>query len=773
MLTLTDRRSSTIKAGVKLMDNQLILHLKTGQTVEGNLARIFGTNDSDIEIFSEYEQRKLLFALDEICDIRFTRNPVRVAIDEPTSIEEIQTIVGRTFRVAVFTKRKFHKGILSLHQDENTPYRSIFFTFSGIRYRREVRRISKILEERGLVTDSLVNEALAIQEKLHTQLIGEIIAETAELTHEHIEKQIEKAARKPEHLIDARVGDILVEAGLVTREQAETAYRIQQNNKKFKVGEILIKMGLITEEQLLSALATKFRMRFIDLDGMIPTMEALKALSEGLVSQLQVFPIEYDGHRLVVATASPTDMTVGDRLRFCSKYNIELVIAPSKQISSAIEKYYHQQREETFTDLEGVMDEALAVIVEEEKEDPHIVEPDSVVIALINRILIEAFKREASDIHFEPNGSNNPVLVRFRIDGECMVVHRIAASYKNAIIARIKIISGLDITERRRPQSGKIFLRFEQHKLEYRVEITPIAGGQESAVLRLFGVSEPLPLSEMGLMPYNLERFMGIIDKPFGMILCVGPTGSGKTTTLHSALSYINTPTRKIWTAEDPVEITQPGLCQVQVNSKIGFSFADALRSFLRADPDVIMIGEMRDIETAKIAIESSLTGHLVFSTLHTNSSPETVVRLIEMGMDPFNFADALLGIMGQRLARALCDNCKKSRQPERGEYDDLMDELVRICGRIPDIIPPYEETVFMEKTGCEQCDWRGYRGRLAIHELMLGTPQIKRAIREKRGAGELKMIAIEEGMWTLRMDGIMKVFKGLTDLEQIRKVCI
>lgn len=755
------------------MNNQLIIHLKTGQTIEGSLARVFGSNDSDIEIYSENERRKLLFALDEICDIRFSQNPVRAAFDEPTTVEEVQTVIGRTFRVAVYTKMKFLKGFLSLHQDENAPYRTIFFTFSGTRYRREVRRIGQILEDKGLVTNDNLNEALAIQEKLHKKLIGEIIAETTELTHEHIEKQVEAAAQKPESMANARVGDILVEAGLVTREQVETAYRIQQNNRKFKVGEILIKMGLITEDQLLSALATKFRMRFIDLDTITPTMEALNALSEGLVSQLQVFPIEHDGNRLVVATSTPTDMTVGDRLRFCSKYNIELVIAPSKQIADAIEKYYHQQKENIYTGLEGLIDETLSVIVEEETEDSQITEPDSVVIALINRILIEAFKRGASDIHFEPNGGKNPVLVRFRIDGECTLAHKIAASCKNAIISRIKIISGLDITERRRPQSGKIFLRFEQHKLEYRVEITPVAGGQEAAVLRLFGVSKPLPLGEMGFMAYNLERFMRVIDKPYGIILCVGPTGSGKTTTLHSALSYINTPARKIWTAEDPVEITQPGLCQVQVNAKIGFSFADALRSFLRADPDVIMIGEMRDVETAKIAIESSLTGHLVFSTLHTNSAPETIVRLIEMGMDPFNFADALLGIMAQRLARALCDNCKKARQPQRDEYDEIMADLVRICGRIPDIIPPYEETVFMEKTGCEQCGWRGYRGRIAIHELMLGTPQIKRAIREKRGAEEIKLIAIEEGMWTLRMDGIMKVFKGFTDLEQIRKVCL
>ena len=277
----------------------------------------------------------------------------------------------------------------------------------------------------------------------------------------------------------------------------------------------------------------------------------------------------------------------------------------------------------------------------------------------------------------------------------------------------------------------------------------------------------------MGFMPHNLERFKEVLSKPYGMILCVGPTGSGKTTTLHSALTHVNTPSRKIWTVEDPVEITQPGLCQVQVNTKIGYSFAEALRSFLRADPDIIMIGEMRDSETAKIAIEASLTGHLVFSTLHTNSAPETAVRLIDMGMDPFNFADALLAIIAQRLAKKLCDYCKKPKRPTREEYDELIAEFVYHSGKMLDAIPPYEDATLMENNGCEHCEGRGYNGRIAIHELMLGTPIIKRALREGKGAEELKNIALEEGMWTLKMDGICKVFQGLTDLEHVRKVCL
>ena len=372
-------------------------------------------------------------------------------------------------------------------------------------------------------------------------------------TGNKIEEIIQRTLDKSNIQHNVRVGDILIKAGVLTCEQIGEALEAQVNGKKLKVGELLISKGFITEDILLQALATKFRLRFINLETIIPCDEALGALSEELVNRLRVFPIEFDGRTLVVATSTPTDVTVQDDLRLSTKYRIELVVASSRQITAAIDKYYHKHAVDKYavdTLLESMEEGAQLVSVDNEGDDAQIAESDSQVIALVNLILLDAYKRGASDIHLEPGTARSPIIVRYRIDGECMTVHKIAATYKRAIIQRIKIISRLDITERRRPQSGKILIKFDQRKLEYRVEVTPIVGGHEAVVLRLLSASKPLPLSEMGFMPYNLERFKDVLNKPYGMILCVGPTGSGKTTTLHSALTHVNTPRRKIWTVE-------------------------------------------------------------------------------------------------------------------------------------------------------------------------------------------------------------------------------
>jgi type II secretory ATPase GspE/PulE/Tfp pilus assembly ATPase PilB-like protein len=400
-------------------------------------------------------------------------------------------------------------------------------------------------------------------------------------------------------------------------------------------------------------------------------------------------------------------------------------------------------------------------------------ENDSVVVRLANQVILDAYKARASDIHVEPYGAAKDTVIRYRIDGQCGEYQRIPGAYRRAIVARLKIMSMLDIAERRKPQDGKIKFKLpDAREIELRVATIPTSGGNEDIVMRILAASEPIPVDKLGMTDRNLREMKGIASKPYGLVLVVGPTGSGKTTSLHSVLGYINKPERKIWTAEDPVEITQYGLRQVQVQPKIGFTFAAAMRSFLRADPDVIMVGEMRDEETASTGIEASLTGHLVFSTLHTNSAVETVIRLLDMGLDPFNFADALLGIMAQRLVRRICEKCKETYHPDRAEFDELAEaygkEEFEKLGHHHD-----DAFVLYRGTGCANCNKTGYRGRAGIHELLVATDEIKRLIQAKARVPEMVASARSDGMTTLVQDGILKSLQGLTDFRQVKAVAI
>ncbi len=388
-------------------------------------------------------------------------------------------------------------------------------------------------------------------------------------------------------------------------------------------------------------------------------------------------------------------------------------------------------------------------------------------------MILDAWRKKASDIHIEPSPSDKITRIRFRIDGICQPYIQVPNAFTRAVVSRIKIMANLDIAEKRLPQDGKIkFKQKGKDLLELRVATVPTVGGLEDVVLRLLHTGTPLKLNEIGMSERNLKKFIDIISQPYGLVLVVGPTGSGKTTTLHSALSYINTPDKKIWTAEDPVEITQPGLRQVEVRPKIGLTFARIMRSFLRADPDVIMIGEMRDEETATIGIEASLTGHLVFSTLHTNSAPETVTRLLEMGLDPYNFADSLLGVLAQRLIRTLCKNCKEAYHPTKEEFDELVAEYgEEYFGRVG--VKYSGNLILYRPKGCDVCGGTGYKGRMGIHELLINDDEIKALIKKKAPTEEIRKVAIRQGMTTLKQDGIEKVLEGYTDLKEVRRVCI
>ncbi|MCM2253599.1 MAG: Flp pilus assembly complex ATPase component TadA [Ramlibacter sp.] len=415
---------------------------------------------------------------------------------------------------------------------------------------------------------------------------------------------------------------------------------------------------------------------------------------------------------------------------------------------------------------------------------------DNELVKFVNKVIVDAHQQKASDIHIEPLPGKAKTGIRFRIDGSLQPYIEVPAQFRQALVTRLKIMCDLDISERRKPQDGKIkFRKFGPLDIELRVATIPSAGGVEDVVMRILSGGEPIPMEQLGLAPHNRQRVEQTVSKPHGLFYVCGPTGSGKTTTLHSILKFLNRPDTKIWTAEDPVEITQKGLRQVQINRKAGIDFATVMRAFLRADPDVIMVGESRDRETVSMGVEASLTGHLVFSTLHTNSAPESIVRLLDMGMDPFNFADALLGILAQRLARKLCD-CKQAYTPDAEEIKLFVAEYADELRHAPDWKADYGaqaralyegwvqqwgqegRLTFYRSGACAKCNGTGYKGRVGLHELLVADDRIRRLIQERARVADLFAAAVETGMHTLKMDGMEKVMQGLTDLRQVRSVC-
>jgi len=457
-------------------------------------------------------------------------------------------------------------------------------------------------------------------------------------------------------------------------------------------------------------------------------------------------PLDKRGEEWVVLMVNPDDIPQRDRIEQILKTkNVKYLPATAEDIDKFIDHFFG---------LEEMVAHGVA---------------DSVIVKMVDKIINEACERQASDIHIEPDISDEDVKVRFRIDGECLLYKTLPFSYRSPIVSRLKIMANLDITERRLPQDGKIkFRRPNDEEIELRVATIPTYGGVEDVVLRILTRGRILSLAELQMTPEDHRRFLEVLKKPYGLILIVGPTGSGKTTTAHAALQILNKPNVKIWTAEDPVEIAQKGIRQVQVHHKIGYDFSHAMRAFLRADPDIIMVGEMRDYETAKTGIEASLTGHLVLSTLHTNNAPETIVRLLDMGIDPFAFADSLLCVLAQRLVRTLCPACREPYRPTAEEWA----QLEHLSGKSLKEEFPKTQTLY-RPVGCKACNKTGYRGRKAIFELLIASEEIKHLIIGKKSVSEIRKTAMEEGMRTLLQDGIRRVMAGETDLTEVLSVCI
>ncbi len=569
--------------------------------------------------------------------------------------------------------------------------------------------------------------------------------------------------------------DYLISYNIVSENDLTEAMSRARTAKK-SVESVLMSDFDVSKDDIGRSLSNHFQTRFIPYDDRLPIPgELLKNLKVSFLKSNVFVPVGESDGKVTVVMETPSYLPARDTIkRIIKAREIEYCVSTREDIFRMIGLFFDVDKKELLAGS-GSIDDILGQLEsvdDEEDETSGMAEDDSAIVQLVNKMIIDAYTRKASDIHVEPGQGKKNAVIRYRIDGACQIYQTIPHTYKNAIVSRLKIMSDLDISERRKPQDGKIkFSKFAPLDIELRVATIPTAGQNEDVVMRILAAGEPISLSAMGMSERSYNALISMITKPYGIVLVVGPTGSGKTTTLHAALGYINKPETKIWTAEDPVEITQEGLRQVQVAPKIGFDFATAMRAFLRADPDVIMVGEMRDKETVHTGIEASLTGHLVFSTLHTNSAPETITRLLDMGMDPFNFADALLGVLAQRLVRTLCKDCKEKYQPTKEEYD----ALVRFYDGDFDALGFEYTDDFMlyRAVGCSKCSNTGYRGRAGIHELLDGTDEIKSLIQGKAKMEELRAQAIKDGMTTLMQDGIRKVCLGLTDLAQVRRVCI
>lgn len=594
-----------------------------------------------------------------------------------------------------------------------------------------------------------------------------------------------------------RLGDLLVREGLLTKELLAKALQEQANNPGQRLGLTLVKMGLVPETEVVRMLARQFRMPAVDLSRFEVDTRLLKLIPPELASKHTVLPLKRDGRQLTVAIADPTAMSVVDDLKFITRYDIVPVLAGEYSMRAAIEKHYEANEihmQSLLQDIAAQDDDDVEVLENgEEAIDASVLAAqvdEAPVVKLINAILVDAVNKGASDIHFEC--FEHELRVRYRIDGALQEVMKPPMKMRSALISRFKIMASLNIAERRVPQDGRIKLKVGKKVIDFRVSTLPTLFG-EKVVLRILDKGNlTLELEKFGIEPRAERELMEAISNPYGMVLVTGPTGSGKTTTLYSALSKINNLDTNIMTAEDPVEYNLFGINQVQVRTEIGMTFAAALKAFLRQDPNVIMLGEVRDLETGSIAIKAALTGHMVLSTLHTNSAPETIVRLLDMGLEPFNVASALNLILAQRLVRRICPKCKVRYQPDLAELagakvkpETTLRELrftqetldnARLKAT-PEAMPHLatlsldtriEQLPYFKGHGCDACAGTGLKGRQGVYEVMFMTPSLKKLVMKNADVQVIRDAAINEGMLTLRMDGWLKVLKGVTTLEQV-----
>ena len=558
-----------------------------------------------------------------------------------------------------------------------------------------------------------------------------------------------------------RLGELLLSQGLVTREQLAAGLKEHRTSHQ-RLGLILVRQGVVEELELTKVLARQYRMPAVDLSRFEVDARILKLVPADLALKRMVLPLKREGRTLTVAVADPADQGLLEDLKFITRYDLFAVLAGEQTLRSLIEKHYESSDEQLQTilkEMEGIGEDVE--VVAEEDDDAAAAQQaavdDAPVVKLINGILTDAVKRGASDIHVEP--FEHEIRIRYRVDGVLQEVMKPPLKMKAALTSRIKILSSLNIAERRVPQDGRLKLKMGTRVIDFRVSTLPVLFG-EKIVLRILDKGNlTLDLAKFGFEPKAEADLMKAILNPYGMVLVTGPTGSGKTTTLYSALQRINTVETNIMTAEDPVEYNLPGINQAPMRAEIGLTFAAALRAFLRQDPNIIMIGEIRDLETGGIAIKAALTGHLVLSTLHTNDAPSTIVRMIDMGIEAFNVASAVNLVVAQRLVRRICSGCKAPVTYTDAELKTLTDDVTAL-----------RRLTFYKGTGCDTCAGTGYKGRAGLYEVMAMTPTLRRMVLTGASTVELRDQAVADGMLTLRMDGMKKLERGVTTLEEVVK---
>ena len=678
---------------------------------------------------------------------------------------------------------------------------------SHLRFLQEVDRRTGYRTKQMLVapiTDAQNSDLLGVIQVINNKdgipfsnLVEEGVLELAQTMAVALRQRREKIIVKTRY-------DYLVTGAVLSAAEFELATRTARR-KGLDIEEVLFDEFQVSVAAMGKALSSFFGVAYEPFKPeRIKPSDLLRNLKREYVESSHWLPIEETQEGVVILTTDPERIQASRVVNNIFPRNrLVYKVCSQREFRQTLDAFYGSGG--SVSSSVGVamdessMDDLLSSLGDDEEEQTAITQEDvnaaadNELVKLVNKIIVDAYRMGASDIHVEPQPGKGKTHIRLRKDGSLLNYIEVPSTYRNALVTRIKIMCDLDISEKRKPQDGKIkFKKFGPLDIELRVATIPSQGGVEDVVMRILASGEPLPLEKMGFSTRNSELIHETVSKPYGLFFVCGPTGSGKTTTLHSILKYINKPETKIWTAEDPVEITQKGLRQVQINKKAGLDFPTIMRAFLRADPDVIMVGEMRDKETVSIGIEASLTGHLVFATLHTNSAPESILRLLDMGMDPFNFADALLGILAQRLAKRLCGDCKK---PHIASTDEMNDFLVEYSDELRHTAVWKKDAVAARKAlneewiklfandkkqftlyspvGCEKCAGTGYRGRVGLHELLIGSDPVKKAIQEHARVAELLAIALDEGMHTLKQDGMEKVLQGITDMHQIRAVCI